>query len=789
MQLITDDLRARLIDKFQVGMKSFAGRIEIGGQSYPTASMAIDKNKRMQSDQMIVVLPNEAVELGWGITNIFPVNTRIKAFQWYGDPANEVQVFDGLIDNPIDHRDVIQMTLNCRGRFALLVDQTFSASAPQGAGESGAVRTPDNGVYLNMEVADIVNDILDRVGWPADDRHITATSMVVTEYPIGDGSSYADAIVGDNALTTLTGYDAWSDETGVFHFDPTPASDIVEVPAEPVYTWRTGVDITELSDSTDQYELITRVKTRGPLTTVTVTDGWHLVWQTTKISRPVGIFYDPDDPTLLRVLSASTKRIYRLRISDRQVVSSVLVGGVAPYPLGLSIDPADHDYYWLLNAPWYYTGSTSGNSVKKIRRVDNVVVDSFTIPDGRWSALKVSSSYLYLTNLDTDRFYRRSKTDGSAIANYQHVVASVTQTNPSGLMIDGSTLFLFWANGGTTRRFLKCDESAPATVTGSVATSGSTLHGGEMNTTTHTECWGDNDSLGITAEFSLITTTTGTVPVNAEIGDQALEDALGLRAELEDRIHDLHPGDAAHPWESRRMSLDLQKIDSLAQANDIAKFWLDKLGRPKRVIDAGIIGNPAVQLNDLARVEDPKTGVFQNGVIDALHTEMDTTFLGTVTLVRGGVANDEITEPDPPPIDDSGDATDPAASALYDDCLNNSVGAGTGTVDSLPTTVQMYNGDVFNAVYAVTQASDNGGSNISTRWQVVVGGTSFGVHSFGHPSGTMSATETFTVSGVASGTGSPCKFVGFIDTEAFHSALDFQWCCVLELVTAGPDRP
>jgi hypothetical protein len=74
---------------------------------------------------------NEDGALGWGSTSIFPTNSRIKAFQWYGDVANEVQVFDGLIDNPKDHRDVRALTLTCRDRFALLIDQTFSASAPQ----------------------------------------------------------------------------------------------------------------------------------------------------------------------------------------------------------------------------------------------------------------------------------------------------------------------------------------------------------------------------------------------------------------------------------------------------------------------------------------------------------------------------------------------------------------------------------------------------------------------------------------------------------------------------------
>jgi hypothetical protein len=78
-------------------------------------------------------------------------------------------------------------------------------------------------------------------------------------------------------------------------------------------------------------------------------------------------------------------------------------------------------------------------------------------------------------------------------------------------------------------------------------------------------------------------------------------------------------------------------------------FWLDKNGRRRRVVDAGIIGNPAIQKNDLVRVEDPVSGVAQNFVIDTYRSLMsaDGTFVGTVALIRGGVANEVITE-DPP---------------------------------------------------------------------------------------------------------------------------------------------
>jgi hypothetical protein len=656
MQAISSELTAILKSHFQAGGSGFSGYARINGVNYRCKRISRDRSLRTQTDNFEIELENENLSLGWGVTSVFRTNQRVRIYQWYGDRAtSRVRSFDGIIDSVRDGRDLPTVTITGSDRFGLAVDQTFSASAPQGVGETGAVRTEANGVFLNREASYIVNAALDAVGWPTADRDILATSLVLTEYIWNDGSSYADLLIGTEAITGMTGYDLWSDELGIAHFRPTPSSDLIETQAVPVYTWRTGEDVLDLGDTSDQYELITRVKTRGEIATVTLTDAWHLLWQTKKVPAPVGIWYDPAVTTQIRVISSTTKKLYVVRDSDHQVLSSVYLGGVVPHPLGISGDPADSTHYYVLNCPWKYTGSTTGNYVAKMRKSDNARVATMSLPDGRWSAIKISAAFMWLTNLDTDRFYKRDKTDASAIANYSHTYHSVTQTNPSGLMIDGTTLHLFWANGGTTARFLECDESTPTVIDKAVATSGSTLHGGEMNTTTHTECWGDNDSLGLTAKFSLVSPVPGSQVVAAEIIDTALEDELGANAELEDRIHDAHPLVAAHPWESRRLSMDLSKIDNLAQAGDIARFQLDRLGRRRRVVDVGIPGNPAVQKNDLVRLEDPKTGVFQNFVIDSARDDMvpgeGGSYLGVVSLVRGGVANDEITEPDPPPAD------------------------------------------------------------------------------------------------------------------------------------------
>lgn len=595
--------------------------------------ISLDKGMRLGASEAEVEFANPALVLGWGPESVFHTNQRIRIYQWYGDPANEVRSFTGLIDAIADHRDVLSTTLTCRDMFALLVDQTFGATAPQQADEAGAVRTAANGVYLSMEVSDIVDDILDRAGWPSADRAITPTSYVLDEFRIEDGWSWAEAIVGEDRLTGLTGYDAWADEDGVFHFAPTYSSGALTDPGVPVYTFRAGEDITTLDDAVDQYELRTRVKIRGPLTTEVLTDTWRQLWKTNKISRPVGLWYDPASPTIIRVIDGGTKRLYRIRQSDRTVLGSVYLGSVISHPLGLSGDPSDSTIYWVLHCPWYGGGASTGNKVFKMRKSDHHKLAAYDLPDGRWSAIKVSASFMWLTNLDTDRFYKRDKTDASAISSYQHTYSGNLQANPSGLMVDGTTLYLFWANGGSTARFLVCDESAPATITDKVKTTGTNLHGGEMDTTTHTECYGDSDSLGLVAKFTLVAKESQTSEVYSEVVDTDLEDELGAYALSEPRVHDSHSGDAAHAFEVRRDTVDLSVITSLAQATESAQRRLDKLSQRRRVLDVGILGNPALQVTDLVRIEDPATGLADDWLIDTYRSDMASTYLGTLALL------------------------------------------------------------------------------------------------------------------------------------------------------------
>lgn len=607
------------------------------GPEHGPMRIDIDKSLRMVCDGAIVSLVNEGLPLGWGPRGegaAFLTNRRVKIEQWYGREANAIRTFTGVIDSIHDSRDPLAVGLNLRDMMAILADQGFSAIAPQKAGEAGAIRTEANGVFLNLEVSAIVDKLLDLAGWPTADRAITPTSYVLDEFVLGDGQSYASAIIGKEKLTGLVGYSAWADEFGVFHFAPTLVSSSFTEPTEPDYIYRPGVDLVALDDETDQYDLRTRVKVRGPLTTTTLTDTWREVWRTRKFSKPVGLWHDPADPANLRVLDRGTKRMYKLRQSDRAILSSVNIQPIVAHPLGLSGDPADPGVYWLLNAPWI-DGVAGTNRVKKVRKSDNKVLASFDLPAGNWSAIKVSASFLWLTNLSTDRFYKRSKSTGAAIDDYRHTVNSVLQSNPSGLMIDGTTISVFWSNGGSTARFVKCDESAPAVETGIVKTAGTVLHGGEMDTVTHIDCYGDSDSLGLVAKFTLKTAVSSTTEVFAEVINGDLEDELGELASLEPRAHDVHSGDLAHPYMIRRLTLDLSVITSLAQATETAERQLDISSQRRRVVDAGVIANPAIQKTDAIAVVDPKTGVSTLFVVDTYRTNQaaNGVYLGTLALI------------------------------------------------------------------------------------------------------------------------------------------------------------
>ena len=211
MQAITPELEALLKARLQAGGTGFLGRFEVdsvSGGEVSTASFAprrvsIDKSLQMRADSATVELANEALPLGWGPSGVFPTGSRCRVFQWYGDPASEVCTFSGLIDAATDSRDPLTVSVACRDMMALLLDQSFSATAPQGAGEAGAVRTADNGVYLSMEASAVVEDILDRAGWPPADRAEAFSRGELARVTVARRPSHRD---GDGlSLTRLPG--------------------------------------------------------------------------------------------------------------------------------------------------------------------------------------------------------------------------------------------------------------------------------------------------------------------------------------------------------------------------------------------------------------------------------------------------------------------------------------------------------------------------------------------------------------------------------------------------------
>jgi hypothetical protein len=263
-------------------------------------------------------------------------------------------------------------------------------------------------------------------------------------------------------------------------------------------------------------------------------------------------------------------------------------------------------------------------------------------------------------------------------------------------MIDGTTLHYFFSNGGTTARFLIADESAPSTITGVVKTAGTQLHGGEMDTTTHTECYGDSDSLGLVAKFTLKEPVTNDVAQEAI--DTDLEDELGILAQIEDRIHDSHPGAAAHPFQIRRETMDIEEVESLAQAMQVAQERLAELSKRRQVLDIGIVGNPALQKGDLVSCDDPLVGITVYGRIDTLETDMsaDQPYVGVAAVLPQDVTiADDVTEGsdsvDDGSIDEDGtpDETDPGPDDTPPDLTDSyfiapagSDSTGDGSIDS-----------------------------------------------------------------------------------------------------------
>lgn len=602
----------------------------IDTRRFQIATMTIDRSRKRAAGQLDATLSNEDGARGWytgdGLT-IVP-NNPIRGYAWLGDRDNRVQLFTGLIDRPHEHRNPKTVSIKARSRMKWLLEQKFRKIGPQGADDEGAVRTEANGVYLGKTIEYIVGDILDRAGWPSADRSIDTTGITLSEYVLTDGGSWLEQIAGSDRLTTAAGCDLVEDELGVIRFEASPL--VATSEPTPAWDFAAGLNVLELDHEVDDEERATRVEVTGPMTSAV--PKWEQVWSTSVLDHPVGAWYDPTDPDYLRVVDRVTKYIYRMRQSDRKLVSKAYLGG---YPLGLSGIPGDSAHYLVLHAPWRNTGSTTGNKIRKYAKATNALVATYSLPNGRWSAIKSDGTNIFLTNYDDGKVYKRTMT-GGAVSSASTTYNGEVQDKATGMWLNGTTLGVFFSD---YKRFLLMDTSALGTVTGVQSTQGTRIAGGEADTDTDIDLYAVASagsfglSSGMVAKFTLAELVT--TDVSALAIDYDLEDALGFQSGIAVRDHGDCPNDVTdHRFEARLATYSMKVVQSLAQAQDVADAQLALLSRLRRVFDLATTGHPGVQLNDPIGYTDTPAGLAGAVlVVDSLRIQVGKTFTQTMSAL------------------------------------------------------------------------------------------------------------------------------------------------------------
>lgn len=588
--------------------------VEGGGDAtaFRVIRAAPSKSTSTDSDRLEVTIDNSTGEIEDG--DILP-NMPIRLWAWYGEEANAIQVFSGLIDRPRLQRHPSVVTISARDWMKKLIVQKLLLLGPQAADDETAIRTTDNYVYLGWEISAIVTDLLNRAGYPGDRRSITATGITVDEFLGADDEPFARAI---SRLADIPGFLSYADELGVYHFEPNDKTD----PRDPDYTFRTGEDVLALALETDDEQAYSRVRVDGPMTVTSSTPAWEEVWETSAVGHPVGVWYDPADPDHVRVLDSRTKRVYRLLQADQSIVDSVYIGGSVAYPVGLSGDPDDADAYWILNAPCWDTGGPvngiqSGNALHKFRKSDNVHLATYGLPNGAWSDMKVSAAFVWLTRYLTHELWKFDRTTVTPLTGYTLAdpANGALLRNPTGVAVDGTTLDVFYAAG---RSYL-VDESAPTTVTSSIASSPG-MYGGDYDVDTHTELFVVSSGQSRTWKYTIASITETSTEVYAEAIDPAFEALLESLS--------------GSP-EIRRLRVHLEAIVSVADAQAQAEAMLARVNHFDRTIDVGIIGNPALQKIDKVRFEDPVLGLAGDWQVGTYPSELDGdagTYLGTLSM-------------------------------------------------------------------------------------------------------------------------------------------------------------
>ncbi len=240
----------------------------------------------------------------------------------------------------------------------------------------------------------------------------------------------------------------------------------------------------------------------------TTTPQWKQEWATGTPTTPTGVRFDPTQPDRLFVCQGQYPYIYCIKLSDRSVISKTYIGRSVPYPAGLSSDPNDSSIYWILNSAFEFGGTSSGAFFAKMRASDNTLLAKYNLSSTRWSDIRVSGNFIWLTNLDDDLFHKYSKITFTEDSTYSIVYNGTTMVNPTGTYVDTdgatTTLGYFFLAGNI---ILRADETAPTTITGSQSTAGTDLLGGDMNILTHAELFACDPLTNRTYGYSLQTST------------------------------------------------------------------------------------------------------------------------------------------------------------------------------------------------------------------------------------------------------------------------------------------
>jgi hypothetical protein len=214
---------------------------------------------------------------------------------------------------------------------------------------------------------------------------------------------------------------------------------------------------------------------------VDISDTWAKVWQATKVPNPVGSAVVDDDPTYLYVISATSRKIYKIRQSDRVIVSSspALWSGSTKYAGGLGADPADATILWVLEAPWAFGGS--GNTkIRKVRISDWAILATYDLGSAvQLSAIKADATRLWVTKYDGPDVQERDKADGSVLDSHSIVYGGTAQVHATGISVNGTKL-AYWFQD--KKRALIADSSDPETITDKISTTGLSAFGGDWTT-------------------------------------------------------------------------------------------------------------------------------------------------------------------------------------------------------------------------------------------------------------------------------------------------------------------